>query len=109
MKDLVTSSKACPVCHSFAVARGQQSRYGAPTFQCTACRSELRSKLTFKALWALPAEVVMLAAIYIAFTWFRGSSFSSPTLNAAVLGGLVALSIGISGRIALRALTFARA
>ena len=51
----------------------------------------------------------MLAVAYAVVSWLRGTSFSSPSLNAAVFGGLVALSVGVSSRMALRALTFARA
>lgn len=109
MEDLATCSKGCPVCQASAVVRGQQSKLGAPQFRCGACGTELRSKLTLKALWALPAEALMLAAAYVAVSWLRSSSFSSPGLNGAVFGGLVALSIGISSRMALRALTFSRA
>ncbi len=109
MKDLVIGSKQCPVCQASAVVRGQKTKVGSPSFQCAACGAELRSKLTLKALWALPAEVLMLAVAYAAVTWLRGISFSSPSLNAAVFSGLIALSIAVSSRMALRALTFVRA
>jgi len=109
MKDLVIGSKTCPVCQATAVVRGKPSRRGSPTFRCEACGSELRPKLTAAALWALPAKVLMLAAAYVAVGWFRDSVFSSPTAIAAVSCGLVALSVGISSRMALRMLTFARA
>ncbi len=109
MEDPGIGSKKCPVCQASAVVRGQKSKFGSPSFRCDACGAELRSKLTLMALWALPAEVLMLAVAYAVVSWLRGTSFSSPSLNAAVFGGLVALSVGVSSRMALRALTFARA
>lgn len=109
MDDPVIGSKRCPVCQALTVVRGQKSKIGSPSFRCGACGVDLRSKLTFKVLWALPAEILMLAVAYAAVSWLRGTSFSSPGINAAVLGGLVASSFGISSRIALRASAFARA
>jgi len=109
MDDPVIGSKRCPVCQAPAVVRGQKSKIGSPSFRCGACGTELRTKLTLKVLWALAAEILMLALTYAAVTWLRGTAFSSPNVNVAVLGGLVALSFGVSSRMALRALTFARA
>ena len=78
MEDPVIGSKKCPVCQASAVVRGQKSKAGSPSFRCGVCGAELRSKLTLQALWALPAEVLMLAVAYAAVSCSAVPPFRHP-------------------------------
>lgn len=109
MTDPVLDSKRCPVCHASSILRGQRSKFGTPTFQCGSCGAILKTRLTVRALWALPVAVIMLALTFAIVTWLRASSFLSPTLMAAAIGGLIGLSFAVSNRVAQRALEFAKA
>ena len=109
MADPVVDSKECPVCHASAVVRGQPSKFGTPTFQCGGCGAMLKTKLTVRALWALPVLAIMLAITLEIFTWLRATTFLPSILMAGVLGGLIGVSYAVTSRMAQRALEFVRA
>jgi hypothetical protein len=94
------------VCGGTAVQKIEGRFVKSPTHRCPDCGAQLKTVLSLRVLWAIPATLFAVFATYFFGAWIRQLQLVSGLVEVMLLGGFIGLALSLSGLVVWRGIHY---